>query len=248
MDSTLYHEFARLEDSHWWFRARRAIIRRVLQRWLGPSLENRKLLDVGCGTGSILELLGEFGQAEGFDSSPVALGYSRCRLGAGVPLHQGSLPHGLPVGGRFDVVTAFDVIEHLDDPVEALRAIGEVLLPGGYLFLTVPAFTFLWGPHDDINHHRRRYTKSLLLSQLDLAGYSLRYCSYFNSILFAPIAGVRLLGRLWRGKCGSHNPDIEEWTPNVNVLLYHIFSWEQFLIPHVRLPFGVSLVAVAQRQ
>jgi SAM-dependent methyltransferase len=242
MEAHLYEEMARVEDHHWWFRGRRNVILSVMQQHLAarPGL---RILDVGCGTGGNLAALRQFGQVEGLDHSEEALEFCRKRLGPDFPLHRGQLPDGLPPG-RFDVVTAFDVLEHIPDAVGALRAIRQALQPNGTLVCAVPAFQFLWSAHDELHHHQRRYTLSLLRQQMAEAGLRIHWSSYFNSLLFPPIAAVRVLQRL--GPKREARSDVETAGPVwANRLLEAVFSAERFLVPRLRLPVGVSLLALA---
>ena len=247
MDEALYRDFAELEDSHWWFRGRRAVIRQVLRKKL-PFVQSRQILDVGCGTGAMLPLLQEFGEVEGLESSEAGLSYCRARLGAGVQLHAGELPGGLPQGKKYDLVTAFDVIEHLPDPVTALRALGRILAPRGTLMVTVPAYMFLWSEHDEVNHHHRRYTQSLLRQHLKEGGWETTFSSYFNAALLPPIGAVRwgqkILPRALR--VGSHGSDLARTPALANWLLSALFSAERWVVPRFPLPFGVSLLALAK--
>jgi len=243
MEAHLYEEMARVEEHHWWFRGRRAVILAVMQQHLKPR-PGRRILDVGCGTGGNLAALRQFGQVEGLDHSEEALRFCRERLGPDFPLHRGALPEGLPPG-RFDVVTAFDVLEHLSDPVGTLRAIHQALEPDGTLVCAVPAFPFLWSSHDEVHHHQRRYTLSLLRQQLTEAGLRVRWSSYFNSLLFPPIAAVRLLQRLGPKQQATRS-DVETGGPAwANRLLENVFSAERFVVPRFSLPAGVSLLALA---
>src|SRR6185295_5287151 len=114
VEAVLYEDFDRLEDTHWWFSGRRAVVREVLLRKL-PRRSGLDVLDVGCGTGGMLVMLRELGSVSGIDTSEAALRHARERLGPAVPLSVGALPDGLPAGRTYDLVTAFDVIEHIPD-------------------------------------------------------------------------------------------------------------------------------------
>ncbi|MGZ3458418.1 MAG: hypothetical protein ACXU86_07910, partial [Archangium sp.] len=138
--------------------------------------------------------------------------------------------------------------EHIPDVVGALRGIRSALAPGGRLVLTVPAFGFLWSEHDEVHHHQRRYTVDLLTRQLAEAGLRPRWSSYFNSLLFPPIAAVRLLQRLApkrRGNALRSDVEVAHGPGLANQVLEAVFSSERYLVPRVSLPFGVSLMAVA---
>jgi SAM-dependent methyltransferase len=245
MEKDYYAHYAATEDSYWWFVARRAILRRLLSHWLPPS-PGRRILDIGCGTGAMLELLQTFGQVEGLDFSPQALDHCRRRIGTTVELHEGAFPDYLPVGRLYDVITAFDVLEHLANPAVALRRMRRALVSKGMLFCTVPAFQFLWGPHDDVNHHFRRYVRSQLTKDLEDAGYKVHWCSYFNTVLFFPIAASRVWNKLSRRESATASSDIVPVSAFLNATLRNMFSLEQLVIPRFSFPFGVSLVAIAQ--
>jgi SAM-dependent methyltransferase len=243
MEAHLYNELARQEDTHWWFQGRRAVLRSVLERHLPPP--PRRILDVGCGTGGNLRLLCEFGEAEGLELSDVALELCRERVGPEVKLRRGGIPAGIPQDGQYDALTAFDVLEHLDDPVAAVAAMRGALRFGGTLICSVPAFAFLWSAHDDVHHHRRRYTQALLKTHLEAGGLRVRWSSYFNTLLFAPIAAARAVGRLRRGAGGARGSDLGHVPRPLNSALAALFASERHVIPRARLPVGVSLVAVA---
>lgn len=243
MDAQLYRDFAAHEDSHWWFAARRAIVREFLKAHL-PVAAPRKILDVGCGTGGMLPLLQEFGEVSALDSSEEALVAARQRAPS-ARLWKGILPGGIPPHERFDVVTAFDVIEHVPEVVEALAAMRDAMAPDGRLLVTVPAYMFLWSYHDELNHHQRRYTDSLLRAHLESAGLLVERTSYFNSWLLPPIAAVRLAQR-FLPKPQNHS-DIEAVSPWLNRTLEYVFSSERFVVSKARLPAGVSLLALARR-
>ena len=253
MESFLYGELARAEEAHWWARGRRAILGSLLERQVEALLPGRKgaleLLDVGCGTGYLLQLLRTFGNVEGLETSPDARAIARQRLGDSLVLHERPLPGGLPEGKRYDVVTAFDVLEHLEDPLPALRAIHGALQPGGFFLCTVPAFPLLWSAHDELHHHFRRYRAPLLRGQLEQAGFTVRWTSHFNTWLFPGIAAVRLAERLLPGKTAAEgSSDLGKPPPApLNAALEALFASERHLLAHVRLPFGVSLAAVGTK-
>jgi SAM-dependent methyltransferase len=243
VEESFYHEYAEADERHWWFTGRQIIVRELLARWI-PEGKHPKILDVGCGTGGMLKLLAEFGETYGLDPSVEAIEYSRARAGDLVTLYHGGIPEGIPAGVKFDLITAFDVLEHMPDPVAALREIRASLAPGGLFICTVPAFKFLWSEHDDVNHHYRRYTRGMLKDELSNGGFELKYSSYFNSFLFPPIAAVRLIGRLRpRHEVPRSNEAIPP--PAINWCLGALFGAERFLLRATPLPAGVSLAAVA---
>lgn len=243
MDAQLYREFGQNEDTHWWFTARRAIVRDFLLAHL-PRTQGLKVIDVGCGTGGMLPLLSEFGEVTGLDASDDALAFAQSRA-PGARLLKGDLPAGLPAGEKFDLITAFDVIEHIPDAVAALKVLRAALNPGGRLVVTVPAFGFLWSDHDVLNHHQRRYTDTLMREHLTGAGFTVERSSYFNTWLFPPIAAVRLVQKLSGPKQGGAS-DFSVPGKFVNRALELLFMSERFLVSRTRLPFGVSLLGIAR--
>jgi trans-aconitate methyltransferase len=244
MNPELYDAHDKLEDRHWWFEGRRRVIREVLQRHLLPRA-HRRLLDVGCGTGGMFPMLAEFGEVDGAESSPDALERARRKF----PLRRiesCDLPRSLPEG-QWDVVTAFDVIEHLDAPIESLRLMRSRLPFDGQIVVTVPAFQFLWSHHDEVNHHRMRYSRMDLVSQLSTAGLRVTFVSYYNTLLFPAVAGARLMERLMPSRFASKaNSDLEETPGPINRVLTSVFGSERLAVGRAQLPFGVSLIAVAQ--
>ncbi|HTH38440.1 MAG TPA: class I SAM-dependent methyltransferase [Pyrinomonadaceae bacterium] len=244
MQQHTYAIMDRVEDSHWWFVGRRAILESFLKgivRSLRSRIENPKILDVGCGTGANLEMLSQFGSAEGVDVSDDALDFCRQK---GLTVQKG-LAETLPYADEtFDISTALDVIEHLDDDVAGLREMHRVTRSGGYSLIFVPAFMWLWGVQDDISNHRIRYTKSQIVERIEKAGFRVERATYANFTFFAPILGGRALMKLTGIKPESEN--------NVNIsalngLFGSIFSAERFWLKRFGFPFGVSIVVVAKK-
>jgi SAM-dependent methyltransferase len=244
MTPELYQAHDRLEAQHWWFEGRRRIIGDVLKRHLVPRT-HRTLLDVGCGTGGMFPLLATFGVVEGAESSDDA----RERALRKFPNHRVSpcwLPDTLP-DGAWDVVTAFDVIEHVDQPVQSLETMRDRLKTDGQLVVTVPAFEFLWSRHDEQNHHVRRYSRLELMSQLACAGFRVTWVNYFNSLLFPAVAAVRALEKRMPTRFRHEQADLQETAGVANGFLTALFGAERFAVSRRSLPFGVSLIAVASK-
>jgi len=244
MDAELFATFSEVEQRHWWFQARREIVLAVADQVLSRGA---RVLDVGCGTGYVLERLQERYEAFGVDVSPLALDLCRAR-GLDRVAPGGAHDLSAVAGRRFDGVFLLDVLEHLDDDADALRRLREVLAPGGVVIVTVPAFMFLWSPHDEVNQHRRRYTRDQLRAALVRAGFDVERISYLNAALFPLAAVVRVTGRLLnaRGAGGLRVPP-----EPINRALRWIFAAERHRLaggPHGKpFPFGVSLIAVGRR-
>ena len=244
MEQHTYAIMNRVEDSHWWFVGRRAILEEFLRQIIQnpkSKIQNPKILDVGCGTGANLEMLAQFGESEGVDVSDDALEFCRAK---GLRVHKG-LAEELPFGeSSFDVVTALDVVEHLDDDVSGLKEMHRVLKPGGKTLIFVPAFMWLWGVQDDISNHRIRYTKKQIVERLEKAGFTIERATYANWTFFAPILAGRTLMKVTGIKPESEN--------NVNVsalngIFGKIFSAERLWLKNFNFPFGVSIVITASK-
>ncbi len=242
MNRELYVQLYEQEKSHWWFVGRRAIIATVLTRLLRKTKKKPHILEIGCGTGGNLELLAKFGYLEAieFDKEAVQLSQEKniCKV------TEGSLPKDIPYNITYDLVAMFDVLEHIDDDLGSLLTIRKILEPKGQLILTVPAFMFLWSEHDDVNQHKRRYSKKSLISVVKKAGFDVEYITYFNTFLFPAITFVRSISRLFKQKSGS---DLSKPTPNmVNQALTGLFAAERFFFPWASFPFGVSILVVVR--
>ena len=242
MRPEVYARLAEVEAVHWWFRARRAIARSLIGRLaLAPDAA---ILEAGCGTGGNLEMLGGFGRVSAFEPSDLARPLAAARGLAEV--RDGRLPDGIPYPtASFDLVCAFDVLEHVDDDRAALAALVACAKPGGHVLLTVPALGWLWSQHDESHEHRRRYDRAQLRTLLAAAGVPDARVSYFNTLLFPLIAGLRSIRKALGREAGA----ADEALPSapVNRLLGAVFASERHLLRHVDLPIGVSLLVVARR-
>ena len=232
-----------VEESHWWYVGRRKIIQTFVERICSShDNPNPRILDVGCGTGANLKMLGLYGQAEGVDISEQAVEFCRQRGLGGVKL--GAIEE-LPFEDQsFDIVTALDVIEHLDDDAAGLQEMRRVLRPGGTLLLFVPAFMFLWGVQDDVSHHRRRYRLPALRKLLEQGGFKVEKASYANITFFVPVLLVRTFMR-WLGIRAATEYEIN--IKKMNMPFSHLFAAERVVLTRSRFPFGVSALCVARR-
>lgn len=244
IDPEYRDRYAELQRTHWWFEGRRRVVDAILDRSLPPERPG-PLLSVGCGPRENLGWLERRGPVVGVDVEGI-LG----RRGS-APFVQASVER-LPFrDASFDAVLALDVLEHVDDDPKAALELTRVLRPGGLLVVTVPALPWLWGPHDDVNHHRRRYTPATLRAAF--AGTGLRSrITFFNTLLFAPIAAVRVVRSAvtsLRGIPERASADFE--APGamgpLDPLFRTIFAFERHLVGRLPLPIGVSLLAVGRR-
>lgn len=241
MDRDAYALMAAAERDHWWFRGRRHFIARAFDTLaLAPQA---RILDAGCGSGGNLALLSRFGRVWGFeyDAHARAVAQEQARALGLEAIAAGALPEAVPFSEvAFDAIGLFDVLEHLPRPVESLGALRERLAPGGALVLTVPALPWLWGPHDEVHQHQRRYTARSLREHLAAGGWRVRYLSYFNTLLLPLALAQRVKERLFGYKVEALTP-----SPRVNDALYRVWRLEEHMVPQRTLPIGLSLLAIA---
>jgi SAM-dependent methyltransferase len=239
MERVIYQHMEEFDGRHWWYRARRQILAALIRREVRPP-PGAAILEVGCGSGHNLPMLAEFGKVDALELDEAARAIAERRLGRSVM--RAPLPEldGVP-GHHYDLIGAFDVIEHIEDDDAALASIAAKLKPGGTFIMTVPAHQWMWSAHDVLNHHKRRYSKRQLRSLIDNSPLRLRKLGYFNSLLF-PVAVVQRLASNLRG---HDQADLTLPPPALNAALERVFAAERHLVGRLPLPPGLSLFAVA---
>lgn len=240
MERVVYERMRELEQDHWWFVGRRKLLGRVLG---GLGLPERaKILEVGCGVGGNLPLLGRFGEVQAMEPDAQSRGYIQDRLGR--PVADGLLPDGVPFeAGAFDAVCSFDVIEHVDEDAASVARLAELAKPGGVVVATVPAYAWMWSRHDELHHHKRRYLKPEFEALFRAAGLTIVKASYFNTLLFPVAAAVRVAKRAL-GLSGEDDTMPPAW---LNRMLTGVFGLEAAWVARSSLPFGLSILVVARR-
>ena len=240
MDRATYDRMRVLQDGHWWFEGRRRILSGLIGALDLPK--PAQVLEVGCGPGGNLEMLKRFGEVTALEPDEASRAYAAERTG--VRIEGGLLPDGLPFApASFDLVCAFDVIEHVDEDAASVAALARLLKPGGFLATTVPGQPWMWSRHDELHHHKRRYRLGDYRAMFEAAGLRVLIASHFNTVLFAPIAAVRALKKL----TGSTEADDDAMpAPALNRLLTGLFAAEGPWLRHAPLPTGVSIVLIAQ--
>jgi SAM-dependent methyltransferase len=197
---------------------------------------------VGCGAGGNIPLLQTFGTVQALEPDPPSRAYVTERTG--VDVQGGLLPDGLPFAPEsFDLVCAFDVIEHVDEDAASVAALARLVKPGGALLTAVPAYQWMWSHHDELHHHKRRYDLATYRGLFEAAGVRIEKASYFNTLLFAPALAQRTLKRL----TGSSAPDDAMPPAWLNGVLTSIFRMERGWLAHAGLPFGMSIVLAARK-
>lgn len=247
MEPRFTSQYGGYEERHWWFRARRAVLRRLLADL--PWREGLRVLEIGVGSGT--NLYGAYppgGRLVGVEPDP---GNAKTAAARGpVPVHIGRAEALPPELGpeRFDVVTMFDVLEHTEHDVEVLRGLRDRVADGGWIVLTVPAYRWLWGVQDRVSHHYRRYGRKELARKLREAGYEPERLTYFNTVLFPAIALLRWFRERVRGGRAMRRSDFEYTLGPLDGLLCRLFAAEACLLRFVNLPFGVSLYAAGRKR
>jgi SAM-dependent methyltransferase len=246
MDTDLYDQQWRVEQEHWWFRARRHIIWSLVERY-APKVSNRRLrvCDLGCGTGGNLAVMAERHEVVGVDPSPHAIEFARRRLGDRV--RQGSLPDGVDLpAASFDVVLLTDVLEHVEEDGASAATALRLLDQGGIVVATVPANPWLFSAYDERLHHFRRYTKPGFRGLWGMDDAETVLLSHFNTLLFLPAAALRMASKVMPRRNATQ--DVEMPGPLLNRLLMPVLKSEAKLIGHAPLPCGMSLVAVVRKR
>jgi SAM-dependent methyltransferase len=239
-----YHEVG---NSYWWLSGKYEIIMDCIARVL-PRGNDLNVLDAGCGPGNMLDRLSSRGTVTGSDLSPPALSFCRSRGYTRVTLSR--LDMLALQSAQFDLVTAIDVLEHIPDDAAGLREIHRVLRPGGTVVVTVPAFQVLWGDHDDIYGHYRRYRVSQVAALMASCGFEVVKLSYFQPLYFLPLLAFRRWKKLTRR--GGDRPieqrdDFVAIPPWLNRFLTRLMVAEKYVLRHFAFPFGVTLVCVGRK-
>jgi SAM-dependent methyltransferase len=247
MDEALYDEMAASERTYWWFVAKRRIIHSLIARYLAPSAaadaSRPVALDIGCGTGAMLEELETQGfETVGCDSHPASL--QACHS-LSLEVLSGTLPDDLPFDREsFDVVILSDVLEHVEQDAASVASVTSLLKPGGILICTVPAHPWMWTSRDELHHHKRRYRRREFRRLFDLPELSEILFSYYNSALFPLMIAARIVSRVTRS---DEEPDIKPLPAPINALLRSVFEIEKTLLGRLPFPPGGSLISVHRR-
>jgi len=249
MEKQYYNEYYKLEREHWWFKARLKILDFNIKKRIFKGL-SFSILNAGAATGATSIMLKNYGTVQSLEYDKECSIYLSEILNEEVS--NASLT-ALPYSDKsYNLVCAFDVIEHIEDDTKAIKEIHRVLKEDGYIYISVPAFNLLWSKHDEINHHYRRYRLKNLITLIANNGFQIEYASYFNFFLFLPILIIRLFSRLLPDNLdkNSTGSDFEKFNSNkfLNKLMYHIFLSEiYFFRLGLRLPFGVSSMIIAKK-
>ena len=245
MDLEEYAKMYELEDSHWWFLGKRKVAEKMISKYVTLSPQDQ-ILDVGCGTGGMLNMLQHYGTAFGLDICSMGLQYAYER--GFNSLSQGSVLTLPFADDTFALITSFDVLYHeqVGSDLQALREFYRICRPGGTLMLTDSALPILHSQHDEAYHASRRYMARELQDKVAQAGFHIEKLSYVNTFLFPAVFIVRLWKRHVH-RNGSPRSDLWSVPPLLNSILYSIYGLEASLLPYIDLPVGSSLVCIARK-
>ena len=242
----LYEHLYKKEDNYWWFCGRRMFVNTLLTGLhpvQGATL--LKILDAGCGTGRQMEELKKYGQVFGFDISDEALNF--CQKRGLQNIVKADLNQPLPYPNEsFDLITALDVLEHIENDQFALSELKRVLKIGGHLIISVPAHPFLWSYWDKSIHHQRRYTKKELEEKLKKAGFNIIRLSYIHFLIFLPTIIIRWTRGLFFGQREKTTSDFIRLPAFLNMFMIKSYEVENSFFRKINLPIGLSLVALVK--
>lgn len=238
----MYDELCKRERDDWWFVGRRKIILTFLKKYLKKK-HDLKIVDIGCGAGGMIDLLGYYGTVTGVDKNKHIVHHNKKN---GRKVYCGNLDKLNFSDNSFELVTLLEVLEHVNDDMKGLKEVYRILKPEGIFFISVPAFPILWSSHDYASHHKRRYTKKELEMKLLKSGFDILNISFFDSFLFPII----VIYRFWANLIGKDKfkSNFINYPPFINSFLKVIFCSEAFFLEKFNFPLGVSLLAIVKKK
>lgn len=247
MKSSEYSKMADAENFYWWHVGRKKIINKQLKKAVTIAPQSTRLLNIGCGTGGTIPMLSKFGSLDNVEVSQEAIDICRDKGFSNVKKIDGiKLPFK---DNEFDIAVALDVLEHIEDDSGALKEWHRILKKNGRVFITVPAYQWLWSEHDESLHHHRRYTLSGLHKKLNRAGFRVQKRTYAIVFSFPLIVGYRFIKSILPKKKGGKLATSYVFLPNsVNLFFIWLLSIEAWLLQYINAPFGTSLLIVAEKK
>jgi len=239
-----YERMYSLENTYWWFQGRKDIVLELLKRHTPLGQKPLDVLDVGCGTGLLLETLRPYARPVGIDFSRLAMKYCAKR---GIERIVCARVEALPFGDEaFDLLLVLDLFEHIDDDAALMRELWRVCRPGGNLLLTVPAYGFLWSEHDEALHHRRRYSRASLRRLIGASRFEVIRLTNAITFMLLPIIVFRLVQKIAKPKRRPKTHLIRLPGP-LNRLLISLLRVEARYLRYADFPVGVSILALLRK-
>ena len=233
MEQNVYLRYSEIGETHWWFRSRRVIFDALLGTL--KLSEKSKILDFGCGVGSNLKILEKYGSVDAFEPNQLAQKY--------IKKYQ-KINLVKKITKKYDLIFLADVIEHINDDKKTIDFLTSRLNKGGFIFISTPAYQFLFSKKDIALHHYRRYNKNSLKKIINNE-LKLFKLTYFNTILFIPICLSIIFFKVFN----LQFINFAERKPQnfFNNLLFNIFSFEKVFIKKYNFIFGLSLLMVLKK-
>jgi SAM-dependent methyltransferase len=245
MNKQYVQQYVQLEKEHWWFVVRQKLLVQFISKC--TTSNDLSILNIGAAGGASSIALSKFGKVKSVETELYFLDYLQNK---GIDVVSADIKL-MPFGDNsFDMICAFDVIEHVEDDKEAFKEMMRICKPNGKIFIAVPALKMLWSKHDVVNGHCRRYSKQMLTTLGNhFENIEQKEATYFNTILFIPILLARKLSNLFQKNTENQQSDFSYFKNNsfVNYMLKSIFSLELTLLKFMKFSFGVSLVSVWQK-
>ena len=239
-----FDQMNEMEEKYWWHKGRRLALSKILKKYYSKSSGSLLILDFGCGTGGNFKFLSKFGKVHGVDNSKDAIAYCKSKNqsvefinGQNIPFQKNSV----------DLVTAFDVLEHIDDDCAIIKEYHRVLKAKKNVLVTVPAYKFLWSDHDEILGHCRRYTLKELRDKFEKNGFKTIRLNYFVTLLF-PLILIYRTYRIAFSKYLNKKTSYVMFPKLLNNFFTLIMKIEVFFLNKINFPFGCSIIAVFEKK
>jgi SAM-dependent methyltransferase len=252
MDKTIYDYYieSNIQENHWWFKSRNNIILAVLKNFLvNTDSCGYEILDIGCGLGQIFPILGKFGHLEGIEKNSSFVKVLKDKY-PDIKVHNVEFPNPNLKNKKFDLISMFDFLEHIDNPTNILRTTTNILKNNGLLIVTVPAYNWMRSKLDELGHHYKRYDKNTLRIEIEKEGFKCIYSSYFMTLLFPlVIISRKIIPFLFFKKHKSNDLELKKPINILNKFFYHLMNIEAYFIRReISLTYGLSIISVFKKK